>query len=296
MDVNGLKNKKTHSFLRMIALGLGFVLVTGLGFAQQPGFSSLEDLGFSQVTRDGRREFQLSDSEYPIVILQNPHISPVNLGLVHELVLTLGGLVNIQPQSVSITLRPTDSTVVIAVTSVVAGEQGQDVAPLMPEGLVFRLQDVLSYDFSMIVDNLRLRLRGQFFGEQELLDKIGRVIANPTQYLLSQDSEYVFRLMLEIEQQNQQLLTNLDQANSTIQTLQQEVNILRDGLILYNTRGIFGSWNDFDRSMVQAIVAWRQANPEATRSEAQNWARDQGYSPSSSLLQAILIAYFNQID
>jgi hypothetical protein len=286
----------TQSALRNLVLILIFGLVTNLGFAQQSGLNSLEDLGFTQVTRDGRREYQLSGSEYPITILQNPHISPVNLGLVNELLLSLRRLENIQPQRVSITLRPTDSTVVIAVTSVIAGEQGQDVARLMPEGIVFRLQDVLMYDFSMIVDNLRLRLRGQFFGEQELLDKIGRVVANPAQYLLSQDSEYVFRLMLEIQEQNQLLLTSLQQATTRVQTLQQELSILRDGLILFNTRGVFGSWNDFDRQMVQAIVAWRQANPQATRREAQDWAREQGYSPSSRLVQAILVAYFNQIE
>jgi len=296
MFYKGSHNNHTQLRIGFIAVVLSLLILPTQLFSQQSSFNSLEDLGFSQVTRDGRREYQLSGADYPITILQNPHISPINLALVNELLLSLKNLSGIRPRSVSITLRPTDSTVVIAVQSVIAGEARQEIAPLMPEGIVFRLQDVLNYDFSMIVDNLRLRLRGQYFGEQELLDKIGRVVANPAQYLLSQDSEYVFRLMLEIEQQNKLLLANLEQANLRVQTLQNELAVLRDGLILYNTRGIFGSWNDFDRDMVQSIVTWRQAHPQATRREVQDWTREQGYSLSSRLLQAILVAYFNQTD
>ncbi|NCN05494.1 MAG: hypothetical protein GW949_07675 [Spirochaetales bacterium] len=287
---------------RKILASVSFFIVLGMS-ALGAQSSTLEDLGFAP----GREGFRREANGIVFIVNPNPQITPMNIGVLGQLLRTVESFELIQTETVTVTLREADSTAAVRIRALSLGEDEVNGVPLLPEGLIFRFQDAPYYDFSMVVDSLRLRLRGQYFSEEELVAKMGRVLVSPTEYLLSQDSEYVFRLMQEIASQNTILQADLQEAVATLQAslsqnefdlaqAKEELRILRDGLILFNTRGVFGSWNDFDRQVADRLVAWRSENPTATRKEAEDWLKAQSLEASGKLVQAILVAYFNQIE
>lgn len=332
---------KPQRLLLLLALGL---LLGSTGFAQiqRPG----PEQAFAQFgvtitpqTREGQTEYLVAGTPVPVTLVANPVVNEKTVAFLQELESEIRNFSLIRPASVVMNLRAQDSTAVVRLSQLAV--DGVNLLPLMPEGLVFRYTDALFYDFSMIVDNLRLRVRGQYFAEDELLAKLGRIYANPSQYLLSQDSEYVVNYLRTIEAENadlrarsdellaenralrqaglelaeeistelkeefsqalaQQLAeleatrTTLDSSLQEIQRLESELVFLRDGVILLNTRGLFGGFNDFERNTIARLVDYRKSSPNATRKDAEAWLKEQGLSASGRLVQIALVVYFNQ--
>jgi hypothetical protein len=70
--------------------------------------------------------------------------------------------------------------------------KGQDLSRYMPSGIQFFYSDYLEFDFRIVVDNLFLRIKGQFFSEEEFAEKVTAAVSNPYAYLESQDPEFIF--------------------------------------------------------------------------------------------------------
>lgn len=77
----------------------------------------------------------------------------------------------------------------------------------LPAGLQFFLRDTLEYDFRIAAQNNFVRLRGWYFNEEQLLNRVTDVIRNPGQFLKAQDPEFLFTLISALEQD----LSNLTQ-------------------------------------------------------------------------------------
>ena len=75
---------------------------------------------------------------------------------------------------------------------------GIDLAALMPSGMQFIYTDYLEYDFRMLVDGLFVRIQGQYFTEQQFLDRLARAARNPAAYIQSTDPRFIFRRMDEL--------------------------------------------------------------------------------------------------
>ena len=307
-----MKPSKVPSFNTGLLLLL-MICAGSLAFAQTRTQAVVDDFGARGVvvtpqTRDGQTEYLVSGTPVPVTIVANPIISDRTIAFLMELSRVASEFEILHLESVLVNLRAQESTAILRLTDFVVDTV--NLVPHLPEGLVFRYQDALYYDFSMIVENLRLRIRGQYFSEEELAAKLGRIYAKPSQYLLSQDSEYVVTYLQEIEAQNAEITAQLEALQNSLATamdaidaeeaariaLGQELIALRDGVILLNTRGFFGSFNDFDRNVVARLVEYRESNPNATKSDAENWLKGQGLSASGRLVQIALIVYFAQFE
>jgi hypothetical protein len=77
--------------------------------------------------------------------------------------------------------------------------QGKDLNRYLPSGLQFYYIDYFEYDFRMVVENLFLRLKGQYFTEEQFAEKLANAAANPFLYIQSQDPEYIIRRFQEID-------------------------------------------------------------------------------------------------
>ena len=77
--------------------------------------------------------------------------------------------------------------------------KGKDLVRYLPSGMQFYYTDYLEYDFRMVVENLFLRLKGQYFTEDQFAEKLENAALNPFLYVQSQDPEYIIRRFQEID-------------------------------------------------------------------------------------------------
>lgn len=78
---------------------------------------------------------------------------------------------------------------------------GLNLAALMPSGMRFIYTDFLEYDFRMLVEGLFVRMQGQYFTEQQFVERLARAARNPAAYIQSTDPRFIFRRLDEISNQ-----------------------------------------------------------------------------------------------
>jgi len=74
-----------------------------------------------------------------------------------------------------------------------------DFAEYLPAGMKFYFDAALEYDFRAFVQNLFLRIKGQFFTEEQFCEKLHGAFRNPAAYLQSQDPEFIVRRFDEVD-------------------------------------------------------------------------------------------------
>ncbi len=89
---------------------------------------------------------------------------------------------------------------------------GRDVSENMPSGMQFAYTDFLTYDFRMRVDNLFLRLNGQFFTGEQFTQKIIQAVQEPALFVQSQDPQFLFSRLDALNQRLDELVSE-DAAN-----------------------------------------------------------------------------------
>lgn len=78
---------------------------------------------------------------------------------------------------------------------------GINLAALMPSGMRFIYTDFLEYDFRMLIEGLFVRMQGQYFTEQQFLERLARAARNPAAYIQSTDPRFVFSRLDEMSEQ-----------------------------------------------------------------------------------------------
>jgi hypothetical protein len=75
---------------------------------------------------------------------------------------------------------------------------GLDLTKLIPSGLQFYLDTILEYDFRMRVGTIFLRMKGQFFDEDQLAARVVSAARDPIKFLERTDPEYLYRTLQEV--------------------------------------------------------------------------------------------------
>lgn len=75
---------------------------------------------------------------------------------------------------------------------------GMDLTSLIPSGLQFYLDTILEYDFRMRVGSIFLRMKGQFFDEDQLAARVVSAARDPVRFLERTDPEYLYRTLQEV--------------------------------------------------------------------------------------------------
>jgi prefoldin subunit 5 len=75
---------------------------------------------------------------------------------------------------------------------------GMDFTKLIPSGMQFYLGVLLEYDFRMKVGSIFLRMKGQFFDEDQLGTRMASAARDPVKFLEQTDPEYLYRTLQEV--------------------------------------------------------------------------------------------------
>lgn len=81
---------------------------------------------------------------------------------------------------------------------------GADYVRYLPSGMQFEFDDAVRFDFRLLVDNLAVRMNGQFLSEEQFLNRIQRAVENPADYIQSQDPQFLAQQMVDLRQQMEQ--------------------------------------------------------------------------------------------
>lgn len=304
-------------------LGLILTLFLTPGVTAQSGdlLTALGELGIqAQETEFG--DYELSDGRFRVQLsgIPTPVASPENIAFTRQLFSALNDTELFEPRNIRLTLGQQDARAVVLLRNLRIEER--DILQYLPSGLTFVFDGALFYDFNMIINELRLRIRGQYFSAEELFERLIRIANSPEEYLLSQDSEYVMRYLRGVRAEQEEILNqlsaiqtqiagivtrqdefaeqqvaqdaHLDRSDETAQNILDQLVMLRYGVMLLNNRGFFGSMNDVTRDDVMTVVGWKQENPSLTRKEIEQRIKEQELDLSGKEVWLTLILFFNE--
>lgn len=78
--------------------------------------------------------------------------------------------------------------------------QDKDFMKYLPSGLQFYFGLSLEYDFRILVNNLTLKIAGEFFTETQLCERLVSAVSNPLAFLLSSNPEYLMEKITGLQQ------------------------------------------------------------------------------------------------
>lgn len=76
--------------------------------------------------------------------------------------------------------------------------KGTDFTQYLPSGMQFYFTDYIEYDFRMLISDYVVKVRGQFFSEEQLCEKMTRAVENPVAYIQTTDPQYLFQQITEL--------------------------------------------------------------------------------------------------
>jgi len=206
----------------------------------------------------------------------------------------------------------------------------RELSTYMPSGIQFFYTDFLEFDFRIVVENLFLRIKGQYFKEEEFAEKILAAVLNPYAYIQSQDPEYILKRFQDIEGRLDRLLIEGEKIGTTVrqeirevrdslgalkqevaasfqkssqaqQSLEQKVSdlstefqLLRYALLVLNNRGFFGTIRLPSEAGINRLVELKKQQPKLTMDEAQEKLKAEGIEMTSKEVFLVFSVYFNE--
>ncbi len=84
---------------------------------------------------------------------------------------------------------------------------GDDYVQYLPSGMQFEFDDAVRFDFRLLVDNLAVRINGQFVSEEQFLDRLQRAVENPANYIQSQDPQFLAQQLVNLRGRMEERVT-----------------------------------------------------------------------------------------
>lgn len=199
--------------------------------------------------------------------------------------------------------------------------QGTDLASYMPSGMQFYYEKFAEYDFRIFVDDLFLRIQGQFYTEDQFCEKLKTAIDNPAAYVQTHDPEYLIEQLKQIHKQ----INSLEQADSATDTeiselnsqLKEEISDLeeklasitkaynelkeafdktRTAMMYFHNSGFLWGPEVVPQEDIDSVVALKKEQPELTREEVSEILKSQGVEVTGRALELVFRVYFNDFD
>lgn len=106
--------------------------------------------------------------------------------------------------------------------------KGTELSGYMPSGMQFYYSTYLEYDFRIRIKSLFLRIKGQYFTEEQFSEKVLDAVKNPVVYIQTHDPEYVIRKFEEIDQSVEKLVWEDDVLVQHLGDFEREYQALKD--------------------------------------------------------------------
>ena len=180
-----------------------------------------------------------------------------------------------------------------------------DFASYLPAGLTFVYRTYTVYDFRMLKDNYFVRIRGEYFSPEDLLEKMKSAYDDPVKYIVSHNPEYVVTKLGELELENSNQESCLDKMEKEYQKLseahndlmKQHMELMADysklkfAFIAAVKKGIYGSKKPVPQEHIDKVLAIKKANPSYTYNEIYAEMKSQGIKISKGKVALILNTY-----
>ena len=110
-----------------------------------------------------------------------------------------------------------------------------DIELFMPSGMQFFFDAYLEYDFRMKLENIFVRMRGQFFDEDQFSARLVSAIRDPAMFVAINDPEYMIKRVIAVEEEMVRL-DNKDKEilESLYGTISDYEDYKMQGLAFYN--------------------------------------------------------------
>lgn len=105
---------------------------------------------------------------------------------------------------------------------------GDDYVEYLPSGMQFEFDDAVRFDFRLLVDNLAVRMNGQFLSEAQFLDRIQRAVENPAAYIQSQDPQYLAQQIVDLRERLEERIAVDAEQNARDQQIVSRIESLAD--------------------------------------------------------------------
>ena len=103
-----------------------------------------------------------------------------------------------------------------------------DLNEFMPSGMQFYYTTFLEYDFRMRIDNLFLRMQGEFFTEDQFSEKLLVAVADPSLYMQNQDPDFVIKKTAIIEEKVEKVRFESGENSKNLNALETDYLALKE--------------------------------------------------------------------
>ncbi len=231
---------------RIIVHGIAVALLT-MNLTTAPAQSrsavadSLEDQGFTileEYSDGGVPSWRLRDSQgrrFSVSVMGRfTETHAEALEAMREVIHEIDGL---EIDRLRYVFEPDRADAVVIPAEFIIG--GEDYEEYLPSGMQFEFDDAVRFDFRILVDNLAVRMNGQFVSEEQFLDRIQRAVENPGAYIQSQDPQFLAQQIVSLRERvdtrevidaeqnrrDQEIVTQIDElATRSEQSLQDVVD------------------------------------------------------------------------
>lgn len=190
--------------------------------------------------------------------------------------------------------------------------EGVDFTRYISSGLGFYYTNVLEYNFRLYINNNYPRLKGRFFSEQKLSEKILAVVESPEAAVKSaaehnldwegaDTSDELNKVIGSMKQEIASLRNTQASLQAKVDTLQREnqnlhgelAKMRRAVLVLHNL-GIFGNINTVSINGIERIKALKEEDPDIMQEEAARILNKEGIPMSAHEIFLVYSLYFNE--
>ncbi|HOV38207.1 MAG TPA: hypothetical protein PLG79_05745 [Spirochaetales bacterium] len=289
------------------AMLICFLLLGGILSARAQDLASL-GLEFKSKSREGNfttYRFTLPEDIDISASVRSEELSLIDQERIQALVSIYRSFQFLMPSSIRILLGEERTEILLVPRSFIY--KGQDLSRYMPSGIQFFYSDYLEFDFRIVVDNLFLRIKGQFFSEEEFAEKVTAAVSNPYAYLESQDPEFILKRFHEVEkrldtlasqtlQGETALRAGLEETKALLEELNREFQLLRYALLVLNNRGFFGSIRLPSEEGIAKLIALKEQEPSLNIKEAGERLKSLGIEMTNKEIFLVFSVYFNEFN
>ncbi len=180
-----------------------------------------------------------------------------------------------------------------------------DFAPYLPAGLSFMYRTYTMYDFRMLKDRYFVRIRGEYFSPEDLLEKMKSAHDDPVKYIVSHNPEYVVTQLGKLDLENSNQSSTLDKLEKELEELSQsheelmnqhkalldDYDKLRFAFIAAVKKGIYGSKTAVPQETIDEVLSISKANPSFTYNEIYTEMKSKGIKITKGKVALILNTY-----
>ncbi len=273
-------------------------------FAVAPLFSQdLESMGYSILstrTEDGYNVITAKDPNTGLTFdLFYKNFTQAQLYFLQEARKIILSWEYLIPEELQILLQP--DYVEIRVFPEAFRYEDKDYAEYIPSALNFYYDEVLEYDFRILVENITLRIQGPYFNEEQLAGKLKSAVDNPFAYIQTHDPEHIVRRLGEISDLIEKLKAETNKLSSELQevtelneTLSKRYTLLKLGIIAVTNQGLFSSIKDFNKEGIEKAIELKEQNPNYTEEDLITACKEAGLKISKKEIHIIFMVYFNE--